>query len=82
MLKLNRLNRKGVEVECLIIVENIDGLTEKKVEPTTLYDEYGNVAQVTDNPSIYQVHFTNGGEIRITKETYDKLVEKLSVETL
>ncbi|MCR4661725.1 MAG: hypothetical protein K5765_07000 [Clostridia bacterium] len=82
MLKLNRLNRKGVEAECIITVEDIVGLFEKKVEPTTLYDEDGNVAQTVENPSTYEVHFTNGRDIHVTKETYDKLVKKLSVETL
>ena len=45
MLKLKRLNRKQNEVECLIVVEDIDGLTEKEMEPQVLYDENGNVAQ-------------------------------------
>ena len=82
MLKLNRLNRNGVEVECLIVVEDIDGLSEKKVEDTQLFDENGNLVKTETHESIYNVHFKNGREIYLTKATYDKLVAKLKVETL
>ena len=82
MLKLKRLNRSGKEVECVIVVENIDGITEELVAPTTLYDEFGNVAQQNENPSVYKVHFNTGAEICITKETYEKLETKLDIETL
>lgn len=82
MLSLKRLNRKGNEVECIIVVEDIDGLTEKQVEDTQLFDENGNLVKTETHESIYQVHFKNGREIYVTKATYDKLVAKLKVETL
>jgi len=82
MLKLNRLNRKGNEVECIIVVEDIDGLTEKQVEDTQLFDENGNLVKTETHESIYNVHFKNGREIFLTKATYDKLVAKLQIETL
>lgn len=82
MLKLNRLNRKGNLVECLIVVEDIDGLSEKQVEDTQLFDECGNLVKTETHESIYQVHFKNGREIFLDKATYDKLVAKLKVETL
>lgn len=82
MLKLNRLNRNQEEVECLIVVEDIDGLSEKKLEDTQLFDESGNLVKTETHESIYNVHFKNGREIYITKATYDKLVAKLKVETL
>ena len=82
MLKLNRLNRNQKLVECLIVVEDIDGITEKAMEDKVLYDENGNEAQRTPTESIYQIHFKNGREIYVTKETYDKLLGKLQVETL
>lgn len=82
MLSLKRLNRKGNEVECIIVVEDIDGLTEKQLEDTQLFDENGNLVKTETHESIYQVHFKNGREIYVTKATYDKLVAKLKVETL
>ncbi len=82
MLKLNRLNRNGELVECLIVVEDIDGLTEKKQAPTELFDDNGNLVETRENDSIYQVHFKNGREIYLKKKTYDKLVGMLKVETL
>lgn len=82
MLKLNRLNRKGNLVECLIVVEDIDGISEKQVEDTQLFDECGNLVKTETHESIYQVHFANGREIFLDKATYDKLVAKLKVETL
>ena len=82
MLKLSRLNRKGNLVECLIVVEDIDGLTEKQVEDTQLFDEFGNLVETKTHESIYQVHFKNGREIYVDKATYDKLIKKLSFETL
>lgn len=82
MLKLNRLNRKGNQVECLIVVEDIDGISEKQLEDTQLFDENGNLVKTETHESIYQVHFKNGREIYLDKATYDKLVAKLKVETL
>jgi uncharacterized protein RhaS with RHS repeats len=82
MLKINRLNKKGHEVECLIVVDNIDGVTEKEQEQTNLYDENGNIVETRDNESLYKIHFTSGAEIYVTKATYDKLVAKIKPETL
>ena len=82
MLKLQRLNRNQELVECLIQVEEIDGISEKKVEDTQLFDENGNLVKTETHESIYQVHFKNGREIYLNKETYDKLLTKLKVETL
>lgn len=82
MLKIKRLNCQGNQVECLIAVEEIDGISERKLEPTELYDEYGNLVKTEPRESLYQVYFKNGREICIDKATYDKLVAKLQVETL
>ena len=82
MLKITRLNRKGHPVECLIKVEDIDGTSEKELEPTVLYDEDGNVVKTEEHESIFSVHFTNGREIFLDKATYTKLLGKLKVETL
>ena len=82
MLKLKRLNRSGEEVETLIVVENIDGVTEEKVESKKLFDENGNLVKEEPQESVYKVHFTSGAEICVTKDTYTKLEKKLSVETL
>ena len=82
MLKLKRLNRNGNEVDTLIVVENIDGVSEKEIESKKLFDENGNLVKEEPQESIYYIHFTNGREIYITKDTYTKLEKKLSVETL
>ena len=82
MLKIKRLNRNGNEVETLIVVENIDGVSEKEMESNKPYDENGNLVKEEPVESIYYIHFTNGREIYITKATYDKLVKKLQVEEL
>ena len=82
MLKLKRLNRKGNLVECVIKVEDIIGTTEKEMEPTNLYDDLGNLVKTETHESIYQVRFANNDSIYLNKETYDKLIAKLKVETL
>ena len=82
MLKLKRLNRNGNEVDTLIVVENIDGVSEKEIESKKLFDENGNLVKEEPQESIYYIHFTNGGEIYVKKDTYLKLEKKLSVETL
>jgi len=82
MLKLNRLNCNGELVECLIKVEEIDGVSERKVRDTQLFDEYGNLVKTETHESTYQIYFTNGREITIDKATYTKLETKLKVETL
>ncbi len=82
MLKITRRNRSGADVETLIMVENINGVTEKKIEDTKLYDESGNLVSTQPNDSLFEVRFNNGDRIFITRETYNKLVTKLNVETL
>ena len=82
MLKINRFNCNGDLVESLIVVENIIGITERKVAPTRLYDEDGNVVETKENESVYAIFFANGNELTTNKETYDKLITKLNVETL
>lgn len=82
MLKIKRLNRNGNEVETLIVTENIDGVSEKEMDTKKFFDESGNLVKEEPVESIYYIHFTNGREIYVTKATYDKLVQKLSVEEL
>ena len=81
MLKLNRLNSKGVECETLIDTNAIVGVAEKKHAPTNLYNELGDLVETRDSESTYIIFLTQG-KVVITKETYDKLVAKLNVETL
>lgn len=82
MLKIKRLNRNGNEMECLVNVEDIDYVTEKEIADEPLFDSNGNQVDVQHNDNVYLVCFKNGTRIFVTKETYDKLETKLSVETL
>lgn len=82
MLSLKRLNCNGVECDTIIKEEDIVGISEQKLEPTPLYDEYGGLVKTEERESIYVIYFNGGREIRVTKETYDKLVAKLKVTTL
>ena len=82
MLKINRFNCNRELVESVIDVNNIVGITERKVAPTNLYDEDGNVVETKENESVYTIFLNNGAELTTNKETYDKLVVKLNVETL
>lgn len=82
MLKINRFNCNGELVESVIDTNNIVGLTERKVAPTKLYDEYDNLVETKENESVYAIFFANGNELTTNKETYDKLITKLNVETL
>ena len=82
MLKINRFNCNGEWVESVIDTNNIIGLTERKVAPTKLYDEYDNLVETKENESVYAIFFANGNELTTNKETYDKLITKLNVETL
>ena len=82
MLKIKRLNRNGNEMECLVNIEDVDYVTEKEIEDQPLFDENGNQVDTKHNDNLYLVCFKNGTRIFVTKETYDKLETKLSVETL
>lgn len=82
MLKITRLNRSGHEVECLIKLEDIEGVTEKEVADEPLYDACGNQVDVKKNDNIFKVYLSNGKAIYVAKATYDKLAAKLKVETL
>ena len=83
MLKITRYNSNREEVESLITPEDITGATEIKVKPTKLFDENGKVVSETPNPSIYELRFAKGESVRVSKDTYDKIVANyLKVETL
>ena len=82
MLKITRINASGVELEATIDTNEIVGTSEIKVAPTELFDANGNVVDSKPNDSIYEIYFKNGNSIRVKKDTYDKLVKKLNVETL
>lgn len=83
MLKITRYNSNREEVESLINPEDITGATEIKVKPTKLFDENGKVVSETPNPSIYELRFAKGESVRVSKDTYDKIVAKyLKIETL
>ena len=82
MLKIKRLNRNGNEMECLVKIEDVEYVTEKEIPDQPLFDEDGNQVDTKHNDNVYLVSFKNGTRIFVTKETYDKLETKLSVETL
>lgn len=82
MLKIKRLNHKGHEVEAIIDVNNIYSINEKERENIPLFDVEGNEAGEQVRENIYYIDFENGSRTFIPKETYEKLVEKLKVETL
>ena len=82
MLKIKRLNCDGEEVESVIDETKIDGLSERKVASTPLFDGCGNKVSEQEHESVYDVYFDNGRQISVTKATYDSLVAKLKIETL
>lgn len=82
MLKITRYNRNSQEVESVIRTEDIIGLTERKRDPKYLYDENGEIAKTIERENDYIILFTNRPEMFISKDTYDKLLVKLNVETL
>ena len=82
MLKIKRLNCNGEEVESVIDETKIDGLSERKVASTPLFDNYGNKVSEQENESVYDVYSNNGRQILVTKDTYDNLIAKLKIETL
>ena len=82
MLKINRLNQRGNEMESVIELSNIVGIGEIEIPNEPLYDYEGNKVDERVNENIYEIYFNDGRTIRITKSTYTKLIEKLQVETL
>ena len=82
MLKIKRLNCDGEEVESVIDETKIDGLSERKVASTPLFDDDGNKVSEQEHESVYDVYFDNGRQISVAKATYDSLIAKLKIETL
>lgn len=82
MLKIKRLNRKGHEVDAVIDVDKIYAIKEKERDNVPLFDADGNEAGEQVRENIYYIDFENGSRTFIPKETYEKLVAKLKVETL
>lgn len=82
MLKFKAIDQNGKEVEKVIKEELIQGMSERKVAPTKLYDNQGQVVGETPNESVYDIFLSNGGTIKVNKATYDSLNKKLGTETL
>lgn len=82
MLKIKAIDPNGKEVEKVVKEELIQGMSERKVAPTKLYDDQGQVAKETPNESVYEIFLSNGGTIKVSQATYDKLNKKLGTETL
>lgn len=82
MLKIKRLNRKGHEVDAVINVDDIHNINEKERDNIPLFDAEGNEAGVQERENIYYIDFNNGARVFIPKDTYEKLLAKLKVETL
>lgn len=82
MLKIKGLNREEKEIELVIKEDEFDGADEKVQGTKKLFDEEGNLVSEEQKDSIFKLHFTNGREVYVTKDTYEKLVAKLKIETL
>lgn len=82
LTKITRSNANGEKVETVIDLSFIDGMTEKKVAPTKLYDANGVEVSSQENESVYEIHFNNDRKIIVEKDTYDKLCQALKVQTL
>ena len=82
MLKIKAIDPNGKEVEKVIKEDLIEGISERKVAPTKLFDDQGHVVSETPNESVYDIHLSNGGTIKVSQATYDKLNKKLGTETL
>lgn len=82
MLKLKSFDHQGNEVEKVVLESQIIGISERKVAPTKLYDDQGNLVKETPNESVYDIHLENGSRVTTDKATYDKLCKKLNVEAL
>ena len=82
MLKIKAIDPNGKEVEKVVKEDLIEGISERKVAPTKLYDDQGQVASETPNESVYDIFLSNGGVIKVSQATYDKLNKKLGTETL
>jgi hypothetical protein len=84
MLKIKRIDHNGKESEALIDLEKLTQATEHKEEKKPVYDvNTGELVEYKDAESTYILFFSDGGKkIKVSKETYDKLVAKLNVEEL
>jgi hypothetical protein len=82
LLKITRLNGVGERKECVVNTDYIIGITEKRTRVENLFDECGNLVETRELPLVYEIVLKGGTHTIIEKETYDKLIEKLNVETL
>ena len=84
MLKIKRIDHNGKEAETLIDLNKVTEVLEHKEERKPVYDDNtGELVEYKDAESAYIIFFSDGGkQIKVSKETYDKLVAKLNVETL
>lgn len=84
MLKIKRIDHNGKEAEALIDPSKLTEAIEHKEEQKPVYDvNTGELVEYKDAESTYILFFSDGGkQIKVSKETYDKLVAKLNVEEL
>lgn len=81
-IEINKINSHGEEGKAFVRAEDIQGIIEKHVEPTKLYDEDGNVVSETPNPKDFQVLIVterhNDTTLHINEQEYTRLVAILT----
>ena len=78
--EINKINGRNEEGKALIKVENITAKVQQPKHVTTLYDEEGNVASETEDPTRYAVIVSDGTTHQnyiVSQETYDELKAEL-----
>lgn len=83
MLKIKRIDHNGKEAEALIDPSKLTEAIEHKEEKPVYDVDTGEFVENVEAESTYILFFSDGGkQIKVSKETYDKLVAKLNVEEL
>lgn len=79
-IKVTRINSHNEEKELHIFLEDIKAIDEKHVEPTTLYDEDGNVIETRENPKDFTIIVSRDNFLKayhISEKEKDRLVKLL-----
>lgn len=76
--EITKINSYGEQGKALIKMEDIVGIKENHVEPTTLYDNNGNVVSTTPNPKDFTLKLNDGMSYHIDESQYNELVKLLT----
>ena len=80
LLKINRTNLNGEELEAVINTDLIGVIKDRGAKKVSLYDEDGNLVEEREGDKVYEIVLKGVGRLFVKEDGYKAILKALSVE--